>query len=111
MTPSRCGNSVSVCQTKRASASSADSAQSASRSSQAPGKRTTPMRGCGLVTRPLRELDLVALDQRVGEQLLAHPLHFRAGTRRVVRFDFEIDDPADTSLADREAELAQRRFD
>jgi hypothetical protein len=31
--------------------------------------------------------------------------------RGVVRLDFEIDHPADTSLADRKAELAQRRFD
>jgi hypothetical protein len=61
--------------------------------------------------RRLRELDLVALDQRVGEQLLAHPLDFGPGPCRVVRLDFEIDDPADTSLADREAELAQRGLD
>ena len=41
------------------------------------------------------DLDLVALDQRVGEELLAHPLDLGPRRRRVGRLDLEIDDATD----------------
>ena len=57
------------------------------------------------------ELDLVALDQRVREQLLAHPLDLRARLGRVVGVDLELDEPADAGLADGEAEVPQAALD
>ena len=49
-------------------------------------------------SRLLRELDLVALDERVGEELLAHPLELGAYRGRVVARELEIDDPAHARL-------------
>ena len=59
----------------------ASSAQAASRSSFEPGKTRTPMRGRSSLTPGAlaAELDLVALDQRIGEQALAHLLDLGAG--------------------------------
>ena len=53
-------------------------------------------------------LDLEALDQRVREQLLAHPLHLGLRLVRSRGVDLEIDEPADARSSHREAELAQR---
>ena len=64
----------------------ASRASSASRSSFEPGKTTTAIRGRALRRRHSRgvQLDLVALDQRVREQLLAHPLDLGARLGLVV---------------------------
>ena len=58
------------------------SASAASRSSFEPGKTRTAILGAAFAHS--RELDLVGLDQRVREQLLAHPLELgaRSGRRR-----------------------------
>jgi hypothetical protein len=58
-----------------------------------------------------RQLDLVTLDQRVREELLAHPFDLGLGRDGVLRLDFEFDDPPDPRFADREAELTERGFD
>src|SRR4051812_31453084 len=57
------------------------------------------------------QLDLVRLDQRVREQLLAHPLHLRPGVGGVRRLELQIDDLADARLRDGEAEVPQRAAD
>ena len=56
----------------------------------------------------LLELDVVALDQRVGEQPLAHALDTGARVVGARRLDFEIDDASNARVADQEPELAQR---
>src|SRR3954453_6201654 len=104
---SRSGSSASSCQTGTASASTAASAHSASRSSCDPGYVTTPIRGCGLAM----DLDLVRLHQRVHEQLLAHFLDLRLRRRRVGGVDLEVDHLADARVRDAEAEMAQRVLD
>jgi hypothetical protein len=53
----------------------------------------------------LRELDLVALDQGIREQLFAHPLDGGACCSFVRLLDVQVDDAADPGLADGEAEL------
>ena len=84
-----------------------------SRSSFEPGKTTTAIagRGCGLRHAARLQLDLVALDQRVGEQLLAHALDLGARLGGVVRLDLEVDDASDAHLVHGEAEVAQRALD
>src|SRR5579872_2467446 len=67
----------------------------------------TPMRGWGLAT----QLDLVRLDQRVGEQLLAHLLHLCASGCLVVGVHLEVDDLADARVRDGEAEMPERALD
>ena len=57
------------------------------------------------------ELDLVALDQGVREELLAHPLDLAAGLAGVLRRHVEFDDAPDMGVADIEAEVAQRTLD
>src|SRR4029079_11872535 len=106
-TASRSGSSLSSCQTETASASSAASAHSASRSSCEPGYVTTPIRGWGLAN----DLALVALDQRVREQPLAHLLDLRPGRRLVGGLDLEFDHLADARVLHLEAEVAERRAD
>src|SRR6185503_8866712 len=80
---------------------------SASRSSCEPGYVTTPIRGWGLAN----DLDLVALDQRVREQPLAHLLDLRPGRRLVGGLDLEVDHLADARVLHLEAEVAERRAD
>ena len=58
----------------------------------------------------LGDLDVVALDQRVGEELLAHPLDLGSGRVRIGSVELEVDDAADARFADGEAELAERRL-
>src|SRR5947208_13931918 len=101
------GSSRSSCQTGTASASSAASAQSASRSSCEPGYVTTPILGCGLAN----DLDLVRLDQRVREQPLAHLLHLGLGRRLVGGLELEVDHLADPRVAHVEPEMPERRAD
>ena len=62
----------------------------------------------GARSRVCLQRDLVALDQRVGEQLLAHPLDRRAGLLGIRRVEVEVDDATDSGIADREPELAER---
>src|SRR4029453_5178893 len=57
------------------------------------------------------ELDLVTLDQRVGEELLAHPLDLGARRDCVVGLDLQVDYASDAGLGDGEAELPQRALD
>src|SRR5207247_9250371 len=52
--------------------------------------------------------DLVGLDQRVGEELLAHALELGAGALGIPVLELEVDDAADARLADRKAKLSQR---
>src|SRR5262249_24038179 len=59
-------------------------------------------------SRVLRKLDLVRLDQRVRQQLLAHPLQLGPSLLAVAVLELEVDDPADARVADREAELLER---
>ncbi|HEY6068350.1 MAG TPA: hypothetical protein VIU81_06605, partial [Gaiellaceae bacterium] len=84
---------------------SAASAQSASRSSHTPGKRRTPILGCGLVKASSGQLDLVALDQGVGEQLLAHALELGSCGVGIPGLQLEIDDSADSRRRYGKAEL------
>ena len=77
----------------------AGGAHAASRSSFDPGKTRTAIRA-------RNDLDLVALDQWVGEQLLAHPLELPV--RLVAPLDVELDHPADARLLDREPEVIER---
>ena len=51
--------------------------------------------------------DLEALDQRVREQLLAHPLELRPCGRGVGRFELEVDDATNARLVHREPERSQ----
>src|SRR5918999_2911765 len=108
MTASSAGSSRSRCQTRRGSAPSARSAQNASRSSFDPGKTSTPTRGR---TSGIAYVDLVALDEGVGEQPLAHALDLGARRRGTVGLDLQIDDAADAGVGHREAELAKRALD
>src|SRR5438445_11787220 len=78
-----------------------------SRSSSDPGNVTTPTRSCGLAI----ERDLVRLDERVREQLLAHPLDLGAHGGGIARLDLEVDDAADARVPHREAEVPERRLD
>ena len=57
-----------------------------------------PSGSCG------RELDLVALDERVGEELLAHPLELLTSRGRIVAVDLDVDEPTDPCLGDGEPE-------
>ena len=59
----------------------------------------------------LLDLHLVRLDERVREQLLAHPLDLGLCLRGVGRLDVEVDDFADARVLHREAEVAERRAD
>src|SRR5439155_13339490 len=68
-------------------------------------------RSGGPRSRVLRELDLVALDQRVREQLGAHPLDLGAGLLGIGDLDLEIDEAADPRTVDGEAEVAERGLD
>src|SRR2546430_5693641 len=97
------GSSRSSCQTETASASSAASAQSASRSSCEPGYVITPILGWGLAN----DLHLVRLDQRVREQPLAHLLHLRLRRRRVGRLELEVDHLAHPRVPYLEAQVAE----
>src|SRR5207248_10714345 len=108
-TASSDGSSRSSCHTGTASASSAPSAQRTSRSSCDPGYVTTPILGCGLDI--VMQLDLVRLDERVREQLLAHAFHLRASARLVIGAHLEVDDLADPGAGDGEAEMLERALD
>ena len=66
------------------------------------------MRGMGSVSSSLHELDLVALDQRVREQLVAQARSSSARARRRPRLELEVEHAADPRLVDREAEVPQR---
>src|SRR5215210_453686 len=90
------------------SAPSAVSAHAASRSSFDPGKTRTPTRGLSISAIAMIQLDLVAFDQRIREQALAHALDLRAGGRRRGCVHLDVDQAADSSLADGEAEVAER---
>ena len=59
----------------------------------------------------LDHANLVGLDQRVGQQLLAHPLELGTGPLRVGRVNVELDEAPDPRPADREAEVAERALD
>src|SRR5689334_23044809 len=65
------------------------------------------MRGCGLAM----DLDFVRLHERVREELLAHPLHLRAGLGGIGRLDLEVDDLADARVGDGEAQMLERGLD
>src|ERR1700759_2722470 len=67
----------------------------------------TPIRGCGLAN----DLDLVALDQRVREQSLAHLLDLRLRRCLVGGLDLEVDHLADARVLHLEPEVAERRAD
>jgi hypothetical protein len=62
-------------------------------------------------SRVVSELDLVALDQRVREQLGAHPLDLGPGLLWIAGLDLEIDEPPDPRVVDGEPEVPQRRLD
>src|SRR4051794_38412580 len=106
-TPRRSG---SACQSSSASPTR-DAASSASTSSQEPGNRTTPNlrpddRGGAEGLPTFISLDLVVLDQWVGQELLAH-LRDARGVRHV-----ELDEPADVDVRDAlEAERRQGALD
>src|SRR4051794_24651383 len=90
MTASTPRRSGSACQSSSASPTRA-AASTASRSSHEPGKRTTPNRmPPTIAVLP----DLVVLDQRVGEQRLAH-LGQAVGVVHL-----ELDQPPDPHVAD-----------
>src|ERR1700675_3854476 len=57
------------------------------------------------------DLHFERLDQRVREQLLAHPLDLGPRLGRVARVDLEIDDLPDASLRDGETEVPERALD
>ena len=57
------------------------------------------------------ERDLVALDQRVREELLAHALELRPRLVAVVGRELDVDEPADAGVGDLEAEVAERALD
>jgi hypothetical protein len=57
------------------------------------------------------DLDLDALDQRVREELVAHPLDLGTGLRGIARVDLQVDEPADARFADGKAEVAERALD
>src|SRR4051812_20296319 len=104
------GSASSSCQTSTGSAPSARSAHAASRSSFEPGKTTTAMRGPELLLTGRRQLDLVRLDQRVREELVAHPFDLDPRLPLVGRLHLEIDDPPDPRSAHSEPELPERRL-
>src|SRR3954471_17913410 len=100
MTSAPC-RSRSWCQSSSASPKRRHASR-ASTSSQLPGKRRTP----NFTSRRREQLDLVVLDERIGEQLVAHPLELRG------ILDVELDDPADVNVARAaEAERRQRALD
>src|SRR5207248_8144103 len=57
------------------------------------------------------ELDLVALDQRVGEQLLAHALQLVARLGLVRRVDLELDELPNAGLRHGKAEVPEAALD
>src|SRR5437764_2215344 len=57
------------------------------------------------------DLDLERFDQRVREQLLAHPLDLHTRLGRVARVDLEVDDLPDPRLRDGEAEVTECALD
>src|SRR5947209_4999064 len=57
------------------------------------------------------QFDLVRLDERVREQLLAHALNLSAGARLVVGGHLEVDDLADPCAGDGEAEMLESALD
>jgi hypothetical protein len=59
----------------------------------------------------LLQFDLIALDQRVREQLLAHPLELGKRLRLVIGGDVDVDQAPDAGVADLEAEMAKRALD
>ena len=82
---------------ERSSAPRRSSASAASRSSFDPGKTTT-----GIAREALghcAELDLVALDQRVRQELLAHSLELRLRLVAIVGRELDVDEPADPRVA------------
>src|SRR5262245_54333798 len=62
-------------------------------------------------SRGLPQLDLIALDQRVREKLLAHPLDLRARLGGVVGLELEVDHAPHAHSVDGEAEMTQRALD
>src|SRR5262245_13846972 len=59
----------------------------------------------------LLDLDLEALDERVGEQRLAHPTNLASGGLGVVAIELEVDDTTDAGGSHVEAELAKGMSD
>src|SRR5262249_44814949 len=57
------------------------------------------------------QLDLEALNQRVREQALTHPLDLGDRLAAIVCRDVDVDEPTDAGLVDVEAEVAQRALD
>src|SRR5919201_4445815 len=78
------------------------------------GRRSTPGTGpppSRAVRSQALQGDLVRLDQRVGDQLLAHALDLGTGGGRVAVLELELDKPPYARAGDRKAELAQRAPD
>src|SRR5207247_1713525 len=74
-----------------------------------PGRRPPRFAAGGTCQSRVRpQLDLVALDQRVREELLAHPLELGLRLGGVVRLELQLDEAADPRLADRESEVPKR---
>src|SRR6187200_2617985 len=79
-----------------------------------PGRRWSQERRaprCVARPRSLAHLDLVALDQRVREEALAHAFDLAAGFLRARGLHVEVDDAPDACLLDGEPELPQRALD
>src|SRR5262249_3977245 len=76
-----------------------------------PGKRRQRSSDSRAVRRPVRQLDLVALDQRVRKELLAHPLELGAGVALIGSGDLALDDATDAGAGHREAEVLERALD
>src|SRR5215211_8341900 len=82
-----------------------------------PGRRSSPgrrARRCAAAAHSSAgpgELDFVALDERVGEQALAHPLELGPCIVGAGRVDVEIDQAPHAGLVDGESEVAERAAD
>src|SRR4029077_5815758 len=82
------------------------------RSSQGTRRRRCADAGRGRRPSAARaELDLVALDQGVREQLLAHPLDLSACLALVLGGEVELDERSDVRSVDAEAEVLQPSLD
>src|SRR5205823_5823986 len=79
-----------------------------------PGSRGTGSRRRAAAVSSRRsvlvQFDLVALDQGVGEELLAHPLDRSPRSSLIALVELQVDNTADPCVPDREAELSQRAF-
>src|SRR5439155_18386311 len=75
------------------------------------GRRRRRRAGYRSRSRRVSKGDLVALDQRVRQELLAHALELGTGGVRIRGVDLQIDEPADARLGDREAEVLERALD